>query len=169
MWKRRQISAEEVAKIEKARQETNNKNVDRRLKALLLHAAGEKHEEIAKKTEYTKSYISELVSKYCNSGLSSLVENNYKGNNRNLSFAAEAALLEPYKEAASAGRIVEISEIKRAYEEAVGRPLERDHGIIYRVLARHNWRKVMPRSKHPNKADDEVIETSKKLTTESMN
>ena len=30
------------------------------------------------------------------------------------------------------------------------------------VQKRHNWRKVMPRSKHPQKADEEEIEASKK-------
>ncbi|MDE7249890.1 MAG: winged helix-turn-helix domain-containing protein, partial [Lachnospiraceae bacterium] len=33
---------------------------------------------------------------------------------------------------------------------------------IYCVLKRHGWRKVMPRSRHPKKASEEVIETSKK-------
>ena len=33
---------------------------------------------------------------------------------------------------------------------------------IYYVLHRHGWRKVMPRSRHPKKASEEVIETSKK-------
>jgi len=42
-------------------------------------------------------------------------------------------------------------------------------GQIYRVLHRHDWRKVMPRSRHPKKASEEVIATSKKLTPESMN
>ena len=31
------------------------------------------------------------------------------------------------------------------------------------VLERHGWRKVMPRSKHPQKASDEAIEASKKI------
>ena len=51
------------------------------------------------------------------------------------------------------------------YEEKVGHPI--GNSQIYRVLHRHNWRKVMPRSKHPNKASEEVIEASKKLIPES--
>ena len=38
-------------------------------------------------------------------------------------------------------------------------------GYIYMLLKRHGWRKVMPRAKHPKKADEEVIQASKKLTT----
>jgi transposase len=164
MWNRYQISKEELAEIEKARQKTMDKNVDRRLKALLLHAEGVKHEAIAEKTDFSKTYISKLVSKYREHGLSALVDNHYQGNHRNLSLDEEADLLEPFKQAAEAGQVVEVSEIKKVYEKAVGRSLEKDHGIIYRVLARHGWRKVMPRSKHPNKASDEDIESSKKLT-----
>jgi transposase len=104
---------------------------------------------------------------YCNKGLSAIIDNHYAGNRRNLSWAEEEELLKPFKEKAAAGQIVEISEIKQAYEEATGKSLENDHGQIYRVLKRHGWRKVMPRSKHPKKANDEVIEASKKLTLNS--
>ena len=79
-----------------------------------------------------------------------------------MSFEEEAAFLEQYKKLAEQGEIVEVSEIKRAYQEKVGHSIGKEQ--IYRVLARHGWRKVMPRSKHPNKASDEVIEASKKLT-----
>ena len=137
------------------------------MKALLLHAQGKKREKIAEETGFVKSYISELVSKFCNKGLPSIVESNYHGNNRNMSFAQEEALLETFKRAAAAGQIIETSEIKRAYEKAIGRSLDNYRGQIYCVLKRHGWRKVMPRSKHPNKASEEAIEASKKLTTRS--
>ena len=52
--------------------------------------------------------------------------------------------------------------VKNAYEEKVGHSIGK--GQIYKVLNRHGWRKVLPRSKHPNKASDEAIEASKKLT-----
>ena len=35
---------------------------------------------------------------------------------------------------------------------------------IYRLLKRHGYKKVMPRSRHPKKVNQEIIETSKKLT-----
>jgi transposase len=167
MPQRYQISEEQVAEIERARKRNRDKNVEKRLKALLLHAQGKKRETIAEQTGFVKSYISELVSKYCNKGLSSIVENNYHGNHRNISFLEEEAMLEPFKREAAAGQIIETSEIKRAYEKAIGRSLDNNHGQIYYVLHRHGWRKVMPRSKHPNKASEEVIEASKKLTLRS--
>ena len=78
-----------------------------------------------------------------------------------MSFEEEEQILEKFYEKAEKGEIVEISEIKRAYQEKV------DHKVsetqIYYVLHRHGWRKIMPRSKHPKKASPEDIEASKKL------
>lgn len=86
---------------------------------------------------------------------------------RNLSYEEEEALLEPLRQEAKAGKTVSVRDIETAYREAVGHSIGTSQ--IYYVLHRHGWRKVMPRSKHPKKAVDEVIETSKKITIESTN
>ena len=164
MPRRNEITEIQIAELQKAKKENKDKNKDRRLKALLLHAEGKSHTEISTVTGYAKTYITELTGKYCRQEIEAIVGNHYKGNHRNLSYTEEEALLEPFREKARAGQIVEVKEITRAYEEAIGRSVEKDHGRIYRVLARHKWRKVMPRSRHPKKASDEVIEASKKLT-----
>ena len=78
-----------------------------------------------------------------------------------MSFEEEAAILAPFKARAEKGELVEISEIETAYQQAVGHSIGTSQ--IYYVLHRHGWRKVMPRSRHPKKASEEVIETSKKL------
>lgn len=157
-----------MAELEAARKKKMNKNVEKRIKALLLRAEGKKREEIAQMTGFAKTYISQLVSNYSKNGLSAIAENNYPGNHRNLSYEEEAELLESFKDKAEQGQIVEISAIKAAYEEKIGRELN-SNGHIYLILERHGWRKVMPRSKHPKRASDEVIEASKKLTLESKN
>ena len=84
-----------------------------------------------------------------------------------MSYEEEAALLKPFKKKAEAGQMVEISEIKAAYQEAVGHSI--GTAQIYYVLHRHKWRKVMLRRRHPKKASEEAVETSKKLTPESQN
>ena len=84
-----------------------------------------------------------------------------------MSYEEEAALLKPFEKKAEAGQMVEISEIKAAYQKAVGHSVGTSQ--IYYVLHRHKWRKIMPRSRHPKKASEEVIGTSKKLTLESKN
>ena len=82
-----------------------------------------------------------------------------------MSYEEETALLEPFRKEAEAGQIVEVSEMEAVYQEAVGHSI--GTGQIYNVLHRHGWRKVMPRSKHPRKASEEVIKASKKLTLPS--
>ena len=69
-------------------------------------------------------------------------------------------ILNKYEKSAEKGQIIKIYEIKEEYEKKCGHKI--GAGTIYRVLKRHNWRKVMPRSKHPKKADDKEIEKSKK-------
>ena len=132
-----------------------------------MRAKGNKLAEIAQATGYSFSNITKLVRRYRAGGLAAIVENHYGGNHRNMSYEEEAALLKPFEEKAKAGQMVEISEIKAAYQEAVGHSI--GTAQIYYVLRRHRWRTVMPRSKHPKKADKEVIEASKKLTRESQN
>ena len=158
---------EQIQELEKAAKENKKKDVDKRLRALMMRANGKKLAEIASATGYSFSGIVKLVSKYRDGGLAAIVENHYGGNRRNMSYEEESALLEPFRKKAEAGQIVEVSEIKAAYQEAVGHSI--GTAQIYYVLRRHRWRKVMPRSKHPKKASKEVIETSKKLTPESQN
>jgi transposase len=165
MSKRYKITNEQRAELETARRENKNKNVENRLKALLMRCDGKGYDEIGKLCEYHPSYVSQLVSKYCNKGLSSIVDNHYIGNRRNMSIAEEEAFLSQYKKQAEQGQMVEVSAMRTAYEEKVGHTIGGSQ--IYYVLARHGWRKVMPRSKHPNKASDEAIEASKKLTIKS--
>jgi len=82
-----------------------------------------------------------------------------------MSVEEEALFLEQFHEMAEQGHMLDIHKIRDAYEKEVGHRI--GCAQVYRVLHRHGWRKVMPRSKHPKKASEEVIETSKKLTLRS--
>jgi len=158
-----QISAEEALEIERLRRKNKDKIIDKWLEVLQLRAAGKTRSAIGEKTGFSQSYVSDLVREYREVGLEAFAKKQYKGNHRNMSYAEEAELLAPFKACAESGKIVEVSEILAAYEEKLGRTI-RSNGLIYEVLKRHGWRKVMPRSKHPNKANHEEIESSKKLT-----
>lgn len=167
MATRYQFSKEEIEQIHSARKGNKSKQVERRLRVLEMMIEGYKNKDIAEATGYHEAYLRQLVSKYREGGLEALTENHYPGNHRNMSYEEESALLDTFNEQAAAGQMVNTSEIKAAYETAVGHSI--GGGQIYHVLKRHKWRKVMPRSKHPQKASEEVIETSKKLTPESTN
>ena len=161
MSSRYKFSAEEIAAIAEARNANKEKQVERRLKALELRAQGKSSEEIAEICGYHPAYITTLVAKYRAGGLNAITGSHYGGNRRNMSYAEEEELLAPFREQAEKGELVEVSAIEAAYQEAVGHSIGTSQ--IYYVLHRHGWRKVMPRSKHPKKATEEVIETSKKL------
>ena len=124
-----------------------------------------KAKEVSQATGFHAAYVTTLVAIYREKGLEYISGNHYGGNRRNMSFEEEASILAPFKERAEKGELVETSEIKMAYQKAVGHSIGTSQ--IYYVLHRHGWRKVMPRSRHPQKADEEVIETSKKLKLNS--
>ena len=126
-----------------------------------------KAKEVSQATGFHAAYVTTLVAIYREKGLEYISGNHYGGNRRNMSFEEEASILAPFKERAEKGELVETSEIKMAYQKAVGHSIGTSQ--IYYVLHRHGWRKVMPRSRHPQKADEEVIETSKKLRQHRTN
>jgi transposase len=64
--------------------------------------------------------------------------------------AAEARLLEPFLGPAERGGVLVATAVKAAYEQAVGRRVPKS--TVYRLLARHGWRKVTPRPRHPKQA-----------------
>ena len=161
------FTEEEKEELQRYRKQNRDKKIEKRLEALMLRAEGKGNREISEKTGFHTQYITVLVSRYKANGIENIVGNHYHGNRRNLSFEEEAQLLEPFCQAAEAGQIISVSEIKAVYQEAVGHDI--GSAQIYRVLQRHGWRKIMPRSRHPKKASEEVIETSKKLTTVSEN
>ena len=157
---------EDRAIIAAARKANKDKRAEKRLHALELKAAGKSAKEVADEVGFKERYIPQLTAKYVAGGIEAISGNHYGGNRRNISVEKEAELLAQFRAKATEGQIVDISEIKASYEEAVGHTI--GSGQIYRVLHRHNWRKVLPRSKHPKKASEEVIETSKKLKQKSQ-
>lgn len=165
MPKTYKISKEQVAEIINARKGIKDKKIDKRLQAIQLRGEGYKNSEISEKLDTSSKVVSRWVSAYCQKGIEALTVSKYGGNRRNMSFAQEEEFLAEYKTLAEQGKIIEVSEIKSAYESKVGHTIGGSQ--IYYLLHRHGWRKIMPRSKHPNKASDEAIEASKKLTLES--
>ena len=63
----------------------------------------------------------------------------------NMSLAEEKA----FARAAGAGEMLNIHDLKAAYEQAIGH--RTSNSTIYNLLARHGWRKLMPRPFHPKR------------------
>jgi transposase len=66
---------------------------------------------------------------------------------QNLTIEEERQLLQEFLAQSEAGGILEVSRVKAAYEQALGRQVPKS--TVYRMLARHGWRKVLPRPRHP--------------------
>jgi len=66
---------------------------------------------------------------------------------QNLTLEEERQLLQEFLAQSEAGGILEVSRVKASYERAWGRQVPKS--TVYRMLARHGWRKVLPRPRHP--------------------
>ena len=155
------ITAEEYEKIVEAEKRTQDKQISRKLRVLMLRYEGLDNTEIGKRVGLCSVRASQLVSEYKKTGLEKYTQKKYGGNHRNMSEAEEEEILAGFKAKAEAGQVVIAKDIKEAFDKKLGRDTGR--GYIYMLLERHGWRKVMPRSKHPKKASKEAIEASKKL------
>ena len=143
--------------------------VYRRLEAVALRGEGKKNKEISKLTGFHPDVVGKLTKEYLEHGETYLIEDDRKGGaRRNISEEKEKKFLEQFKKSAEEGQIITISEIAKKYDELVKKE-HKSKSTIYSLLHRHEWRKVMPRSKHPNKASEAEINASKKLTLEWMN
>jgi transposase len=159
------IGLEDVAVIAEARKRERDKQVDKRLHAVQLRGEGKNNAAIAEQLETSSDVVSRWVSEYSKGGVAALLAKKRQGNRRNMSYEEEAEIIAAFEKRAEAGQVVEVSEIEKAYREKVGHRI--GSGQIYRVLRRHEWRKVKPRSRHPKKASPEAIAASKKLTHKS--
>lgn len=168
MPKVHRFTQQEHTAVVELMEQIRDSNVYRKLQVIQLKMENYRNPEISAITKYSASRISALVSVYVREGLSYFRQENRKGGNRrNVSYKEEAALLAKFQEAAQKGILVTVQEIRAAYDQLIGH--ESAQGTIYKVLKRHGWRKLMPRSKHPKKASAEAIEASKKLTLNLKN
>lgn len=71
----------------------------------------------------------------------------------------EKEFLAPWMEAAANGTLVVVSPIRAALSQRLGKTVKAS--VVYRMLARHGWRKVAPDTRHP-KCDPVAQEAWKK-------
>lgn len=134
------FSLEQIEELKAAKKKNMDKNVDRRLSALLLRA-GTSRKKTAEITGYKYTYLTKLVTKYLTDGIEAIVENHYSCNRRYMNYQEEEEFLEHFRKGAESGQIVEVSRIKEAYDEAVGHTTT--GSMIYKLLHRHGWRRVI--------------------------
>ena len=133
------------------------------IQVLNMRRIGKTNAEISEATGYHVQYITDIVRKYTEEGMSSVIGKHYKGNNRRMRFEEEAAFLEEFREEAESGLLISVAKILEKYEEVTGKPS--NTSTIYKLLKRHGWRKEKPRPRHPGSANESERENSKKKLT----
>jgi transposase len=112
--------------------------------------------DIAKHTGTSVSTVHNVISTYNRLGVAA-VETPGKGGRRSeyLTVEEEREFLQPFFERAAKGEIATASQIKHEFEKRIGSKVHKT--TIYRLLERHQWRKLVPRPSHPkaNKEEQE--------------
>jgi transposase len=121
-----------------------------RIQMVLLRESGMTQPSIAAAMGMSLSTVNRAHMAYDSGGLAALKSKPSGGRKReNMTLAEEKALLARFAHAAGAGELLNIHDLKTAYEKAIGH--ETSNSTIYNLLARHGWRKLMPRSFHPKR------------------
>lgn len=134
----------------------------RHMQVLYLRGCfGSTIKEVAGITQYSVQRVSSILESYFKHGLGAVTELNAPRQRKwgNMPFKEERAFIAAYLDKAKNGEIIEVSAIKKAYEERIGK--ETSPSVIYNILHRHGWRKIVPRPAHP-KQDKEKSEAFKK-------
>ena len=156
-----EITSQEYEEIKKQEKRIKDKRISQNLRILMLRYEGKKVKDIAEQMRITENTVSRICMRYKQQGLQEFMRQKYTSHCRLLSEKQETEILEKFREAAEQGQEVTAKDIKAAFDEACGK--DTGNAYIYLVLRRHNWRKVVPRPKHPKSANQEAIEASKKL------
>jgi transposase len=121
-----------------------------RIQMILLRESGMTQPAIAAAMGVSLSTVNRAHMDFDDGGIKALKPKPSGGRLReNMTLAEEKALLARFAKAAGAGEMLNIHDLKVAYEQAIGHSTS--NSTIYNLLARHGWRKLMPRPFHPRR------------------
>ncbi len=126
-----------------------SKSAFQRLQCLWLRVGQDlSTEAIAQVVGLSVSHVRRVWSEYLRGGLVA-GQGRPKGGRRhqNLTLAQERAVLVPWQERAKRGGLITARCFKVDYEKRLGRAVP--DSTVCRLLARHQWRRITPRPKHP--------------------
>lgn len=104
--------------------------------------------------------VTRLQAEIRNQGLGKKDKGSWGGRRRQtMAFEEEKAFLSPWVEEAKIGGVLTVPPLHHALEEQIGHPVS--PSTMYRMLARHGWRKVQPDTYHP-KSDPQAQDDFKK-------
>ena len=121
-----------------------------RIQMVLLRESDMTQSAIAAAMGVSLSTVNRAHMAYDRGGIKALKPKPIGGRQReNMTLAEEEALLTRFGKATGAGEMLNVHDLKAAYEQAIGHSTS--NSTIYNLLARHGWRKLMPRPFHPRR------------------
>ena len=121
-----------------------------RIQMVLLRESGITQPAIADAIGVSLSTVNRAHMAYDRGGIKALKPKPNGGRkHENMTLAEEKALLARFAKAAGAGEMLNIHDLKAAYEERIGHTTS--DSTVYNLLHRHGWRKLMPRPFHPKR------------------
>jgi transposase len=121
-----------------------------RIQMVLLRESDMTQLAIATAMGVSLSAVNRAHMAYDRRGIKALKPRPIGGRQReNMTLSEEKALLARFGQAAGAGEMLNVHDLKAAYEQAIGHPTS--NSTVYNLLARHGWRKLMPRPFHPRR------------------
>ena len=115
-----------------------------RIQMILLRESGMAQPAIADAMGVSLSTVNRAHMAYDHGGIKALKPKPSGGRKReNMTLAEEKTLLRRFANAAGAGEMLNIHDLKAAYEKAIGHATS--NSTVYNLLTRHGWRKLMPR------------------------
>jgi transposase len=121
-----------------------------RIQMVLLRESGMAQPAIAAAMGVSLSTVNRAHMGYDHGGIEALKPKPNGGRkHQNMTLAEEKALLARFTRAAGSGEMLNIHDLKQAYEKAIGHASS--DSTVYNLLHRHGWRKLMPRPFHPKR------------------
>jgi len=162
MPKRKQLT-QEIEEVKQAMEASINKDEFRRLQCVYLADIKPELtlEAISEITLYSKSMVDKIHSSFRKKGISFMKDRRGGRFRANMSIEAERELLKRFEKESESGKLICATGIKKAYEKEIGKQVNKS--VIYRMLSRHGFRKIVPYKRHP-KANQEEQSSFKKTS-----
>ena len=141
---------DQVQRLQKALKLEKDPTLRQRIQMVLLREDGMTQPKVAELTGMSLSTVNRAHMAYDSGRVKGLRRKPTGGRRReNMTLKEEKAFLTTFTKAAGAGQLLNVRELKSAYEKQIGHPTS--NSTMYDLLARHGWRKLMPRPFHPQR------------------
>jgi transposase len=158
----KKLAKEQLRKLRQFMQRERHLDTRLRMQMVVMREEGMTQPKIAELTGKSLSTVNRAHMAYDKRGRMALKHKRSGGRiNENMSVAREKALLKRFAKRAGAGEMLNIHDLKAAYEKESGHSA--CTATIYNLLHRHGWRKLMPRPHHPDRDEAAQIRFKKKV------